>query len=353
MPYSQRNLDRIFNRIHKIINKLFRNALKGLFNCEKFKNHRNGETYKNFQKGFYDGENYNVMFVKNYPNFNGDATTADDNLGNMLIHDYALKKIFLYSAMKILANDENDRELDDGSNKYFFELTGFMAHEMIHFFASHKAYYDENNILFECETHCLQQKCLDKNHTATECTDEYCEDGDSCVFSLCNKKPPLMAFSRRVIVGGPITMLSMNFELDQNPYEPVDHGDDNYSVFSGNFSQEDVYDNFHNYLFPNNPDFFELHYYPDFLVYSQFNYADCPILLNRYRGFSYFEDYSHDFFPNDYNALIIPSGQFIGDEDSMIVKEAIKTYVENGGTIVVLAQQYGSHFEKLLPIPEG
>jgi len=73
-----------------------------------------------------------------------------------------------------------------------------------------------------------------------------------------------------------------------------------------------------------------------------------PLLLDKFTGFSYINDYNHDFFPNNHKVLVIPSGELMGDEDSEIIKNAIRLFAESGGTVVALAQQYGEHFDKLL-----
>jgi len=53
------------------------------------------------------------------------------------------------------------------------------------------------------------------------------------------------------------------------------------------------------------------------------------------------------------NVLIIPSGELMEDENDLSLKETLKQYVSNGGTIVVFAQQYGRHVENIIPIPDG
>ncbi|MCX6556062.1 MAG: hypothetical protein NTW95_01290 [Candidatus Aminicenantes bacterium] len=51
--------------------------------------------------------------------------------------------------------------------------------------------------------------------------------------------------------------------------------------------------------------------------------------------------------------LIIPTGLLIQYENDSVFKIKLEQYVKNGGTVIVLAQQYGSHYEKVVPLPEG
>ncbi|HLP46031.1 MAG TPA: hypothetical protein VK469_08795, partial [Candidatus Kapabacteria bacterium] len=94
-------------------------------------------------------------------------------------------------------------------------------------------------------------------------------------------------------------------------------------------------------------------YYPDILIYNKFNYPELPGLLNNYNDFSNIHDYVHDSFSNNHRLLIIPSGELMGDENSEIIKEAFRQFVESGGTLLVLSQQYDVQVENLVPVPEG
>jgi hypothetical protein len=51
--------------------------------------------------------------------------------------------------------------------------------------------------------------------------------------------------------------------------------------------------------------------------------------------------------------LILPTGALIGKENDSTLKYILDEYVKLGGTIIVFAQQYGDHFDKVVPIPEG
>jgi len=51
--------------------------------------------------------------------------------------------------------------------------------------------------------------------------------------------------------------------------------------------------------------------------------------------------------------LIIPSGKLMEHQNDLSLKETLRQYVSNGGTIVVFAQQYGKQVENIVPIPDG
>ena len=51
--------------------------------------------------------------------------------------------------------------------------------------------------------------------------------------------------------------------------------------------------------------------------------------------------------------LIIPSGGLMSMQNDSTFKYILEQYVNLGGTIIVFAQQYGSHIENVVPIPEG
>ncbi|MCP5051986.1 MAG: hypothetical protein GY940_32760, partial [bacterium] len=99
-------------------------------------------------------------------------------------------------------------------------------------------------------------------------------------------------------------------------------------------------------------DFFSFSYYPDVLVYDKFNYSRLPKLLEKLNT-DHINDFVHDQFSNNHKVLVIPSGEWMGDEYSEVIKEALKQFVESGGTLLVLAQQYDYQIENLVPVPEG
>jgi len=51
--------------------------------------------------------------------------------------------------------------------------------------------------------------------------------------------------------------------------------------------------------------------------------------------------------------LIVPSGKLKEHQNNLSLKQTLKNYVQNGGTIIVFAQQYGRQIENIIPVPEG
>jgi hypothetical protein len=51
--------------------------------------------------------------------------------------------------------------------------------------------------------------------------------------------------------------------------------------------------------------------------------------------------------------FMIPTGGLFSMENDSVFKALLQEYVRLGGTIIVFAQQYGSHIDKVVPIPEG
>jgi hypothetical protein len=51
--------------------------------------------------------------------------------------------------------------------------------------------------------------------------------------------------------------------------------------------------------------------------------------------------------------LILPTGSLFGNENDSTLKAVLQEYVYRGGVILVLAQQFGNHIDKIVPIPEG
>ena len=51
--------------------------------------------------------------------------------------------------------------------------------------------------------------------------------------------------------------------------------------------------------------------------------------------------------------IIIPSYSLAENEDKLSLKHKLETFVKSGGVIIVFAQQYGRHVEKVVPIPKG
>jgi len=53
------------------------------------------------------------------------------------------------------------------------------------------------------------------------------------------------------------------------------------------------------------------------------------------------------------NSLILPTGSLFSEQNNLSLRETLKNYVQNGGTIIVFAQQYGRQVEDIIPVPEG
>ncbi|MCP4154748.1 MAG: hypothetical protein GY757_43910, partial [bacterium] len=50
--------------------------------------------------------------------------------------------------------------------------------------------------------------------------------------------------------------------------------------------------------------------------------------------------------------VLIPSGGLFGMENNLVFKQMLSQYVLSGGNVIVMAQQYGAHFDNVLPLPE-
>ncbi len=66
----------------------------------------------------------------------------------------------------------------------------------------------------------------------------------------------------------------------------------------------------------------------------------------------YFRELSKDMV-KEHPVLVIPYGSLSFQQNNTSLKETLKQYVSNGGTIVVFAQQYGKQVENIIPVPEG
>jgi N-acetylmuramoyl-L-alanine amidase len=73
---------------------------------------------------------------------------------------------------------------------------------------------------------------------------------------------------------------------------------------------------------------------------------------NKESVFFTLNDFSADMV-SEHPVLIIPSGQLSLVENDSILKVKLEQYVKNGGTVIVLGQQYGSHIDNVVPVPEG
>ncbi|MCP4146524.1 MAG: hypothetical protein GY757_02135, partial [bacterium] len=50
--------------------------------------------------------------------------------------------------------------------------------------------------------------------------------------------------------------------------------------------------------------------------------------------------------------VLIPSGGLYGKENDLVFKHMLSQYVLAGGNVIVLGQQYGSHFDSVLPLAQ-
>ena len=134
----------------------------------------------------------------------------------------------------------------------------------------------------------------------------------------------------------PFNLRGQSCRLPPPPGPPGgDNADDNFSHSSG---------------YPNNFYFVT----PDLLIYKN----------------GYYESYDNQEFSKNENAftdlkngyrelfdisktLILPTGSLYGAEHNKSLKFTIQEHVKLGGTIVVFAQQYGSHIDNVIPVPEG
>jgi hypothetical protein len=162
--------------------------------------------------------------------------------------------------------------------------------------------------------------------------DRFCQIGDTCEFEKCSRDIPHIA---------------------SNSKRHIDFPDDNYSHSSGVYSMTSLLASIAALPLNTDQEFFSFSYYPDILIYDKYNYLDLPGLLDNFDGFSNINDYVHDSFSNNHRLLIVPSGEFMGDENSEIIKQALEYFVESGGTLLVLSQQYDTHIENLVPVPDG
>ena len=65
-----------------------------------------------------------------------------------------------------------------------------------------------------------------------------------------------------------------------------------------------------------------------------------------------FKDFSSSMV-EEHPILIIPTGLLAKYENDSVFKVNLEQYVKNGGTVIAFAQQYGSHIDNVVPIPEG
>ncbi len=111
-----------------------------------------------------------------------------------------------------------------------------------------------------------------------------------------------------------------------------DKPDDNYSVYENKSNKKYVFGK------------------TNYIIYKN---GDC-IHMDNLVGGIYYEGFSSLRIYNERrNVIIFPSGGLNGIRGDYLLKQTLKQYVSQGGTIIVFSQQYGSHVENIVPIPEG
>jgi hypothetical protein len=75
---------------------------------------------------------------------------------------------------------------------------------------------------------------------------------------------------------------------------------------------------------------------------------------NKLFGGNYFEvTYSPEQLLKASPVLIFPTGGLFGMENDSTLKAILQEYVRLGGNVIFFANQYGSHIDKVVPVPEG
>ena len=317
-----------------------------------------------------------ISFKTNFTNGFGTVTDAR----TIVKADYLLN--FIYNAGKQLRENQGkdlnltpaDFNIRDGAPEGE-SIQKTISHEMTHYLTGLMG----GGLLAECIVHCLTKKCHDQNHNLREYTYKRFEDGKSIPLE-CDKltENQLQNVGVGSKMGKPACFCDTDWkaikkmvesEECDNPPPPggdnrADTPDDNYSYSSGVSSASGasgvsnaaslstLLASLNVFPLASGQNFISYSYYPDILVYDKFNYPDLPALLKYYNSSNNIHDYVHDSFSNNHRLLIIPSGELTGDENSIIIKEALKQFVESGGTLLVLSQQYDTQFENLVPIPE-
>ncbi len=115
-----------------------------------------------------------------------------------------------------------------------------------------------------------------------------------------------------------------------------DHPDDNYSYLGFN--------NYDELLIP-----------PDYIIYKRGIWKTWwngkrEMYKNRNRALTDFKDLGLE---NQTGTIVLPTGSLFSNQNNLSLKQTLKQYVSQGGTIIVFSQQYGSHIENIVPIHEG
>ena len=88
----------------------------------------------------------------------------------------------------------------------------------------------------------------------------------------------------------------------------------------------------------------------DFLIYRNGSYFDMDTLCG---GIYFYGSESPKKLLEVSKAIIIPSGGLANLENDSTLRLMLQDYVMAGGTLLVLSQQYDTHIENLVPVPEG
>ncbi|MBU1580757.1 MAG: hypothetical protein KJ754_15115, partial [Bacteroidetes bacterium] len=110
-----------------------------------------------------------------------------------------------------------------------------------------------------------------------------------------------------------------------------DTPDDNYSYTSGNVD-------------------YQVGKFGEIYVFDIFQRESVRSFFKQYSKEVFFVGVGGNSIPN---LVIVPTGGLFGLEDDLIFKTSLQEYVRLGGTVIVFAQQYGSHIDNVVPIPEG
>ncbi len=89
---------------------------------------------------------------------------------------------------------------------------------------------------------------------------------------------------------------------------------------------------------------------PDSVVYTSGYWKEA---LRLYGGLVYDGENGAEDLRRATPFLIIPSGSLFSNQNNLSLKQTLKQYVSQGGTIIVFSQQYGEHIENIVPVPEG
>ncbi len=119
-----------------------------------------------------------------------------------------------------------------------------------------------------------------------------------------------------------------------------DNPDDNYSFSSGNISNEFIADSYTATDITGNSKDFEVYYSePDVQIYNKYNADQKEWLIKKFEGDNYLTtSLPAGFFIFD-KILVLPTGELMEDYQSELFKAALERFVQNGGTLLVFAQQ--------------